>query len=86
MDEAKIDMILNKYPFYIDWKKGKVSKKIFLMNMNGFKEQFLSDEGMTPEEFSYVIEKELKNQPKKWWQVWQQKNEDGDQLAAQRYQ
>ncbi len=59
-DEKKIEDILTKYPFYRKWKSGKLSKKLFLENMEGFREDFITIEFLRPEEIDKIIKKELK--------------------------
>ncbi len=50
---------LNKYPFFRAWKEGRLSKELFLENMQAFRSDFFHEEGITPEQYRKVIDTEL---------------------------
>lgn len=73
MENHEIEMILMKYPFYRKWKEGKLSQKIFVDNLKAFKKQLIKDEGLTPAEFHFVLERETSkssSRKKKWFEFW----------------
>jgi len=73
MDDDRIDKILTQYPFFRAWQEGKLSRKLFAQNMDAFKQQFLEDEGLTPEEFQYVVRRETAKgarRHRKWYEFW----------------
>ncbi len=51
---------LSKYPFFRAWKEGRLSKELFLENMDAFRGDFFHEEGITPEQYQKIIDIELK--------------------------
>lgn len=73
MEYEEIRKKLMRYPFYKKWTGGNLKKKLFIDNMNAFKEQIIQDEGITREEFAMVFERETKqcsSSGKNWYEFW----------------